>query len=56
MLPYHGSDWKLHRKMFHHALRVESASRYHDIHMKRVRPLLKDLLDDPSHFEIHIQR
>jgi hypothetical protein len=24
--------------------------------MKRVRPLLKDLLDDPSHFEIHIQR
>ncbi|KAG1722559.1 cytochrome P450 [Suillus lakei] len=56
MLPYHGSDWKLHRKMFHHALRAESASRYHDIHAKRVRPLLRDLLDDPSHFEIHIQR
>ncbi|KAG1843825.1 cytochrome P450 [Suillus subalutaceus] len=56
MLPYHGSDWKLHRKMFHHALRSESASRYHDIHTSRVRSLLKDLLDDPSHFEIHIQR
>ncbi|KAG1738392.1 cytochrome P450 [Suillus paluster] len=56
MLPYHDSDWKLHRKMFHHALRVESASRYHDIHTKRIRPLLKDLLYDPSHFEVHIQR
>ncbi|KAG2369077.1 cytochrome P450 [Suillus spraguei] len=56
MLSYHSSDWKLHRKMFHHALRLESASRYHDIHTKRVRPLLKDLLDDPLHFEIHIQR
>jgi cytochrome P450 len=56
MLPYHGSDWRLHRKMFHHALRLESASRYHDIHTRRVRQLLKDLLDDPSHFEIHIQR
>ncbi|KAG1857933.1 cytochrome P450 [Suillus tomentosus] len=56
MLPYHGTDWRLHRKMFHHALRLESASCYHHIHTKRVRALLKDLLDDPSHFEIHIQR
>ncbi|KAG2145344.1 cytochrome P450 [Suillus bovinus] len=56
MLSYHGTDWKLHRKMFHHALRLERAARYYHIHTERVRALLKDLLDDPSHFEIHIQR
>ena len=55
MLPY-GDEWRLHRKIFHHAFRAESEARNREVYLKRVRTLLTNLLDAPAEFELHIKR
>ena len=55
MLPY-GDEWRLHRKIFQHALRAESEARNQEAYLKRVHTLLANLLDAPEEFELHIKR
>ncbi|KAI9566820.1 cytochrome P450 [Boletus coccyginus] len=54
MLPY-GDEWRLHRKIFQHALRAESEARNREVYLKRVRTLLANLLDAPAEFELHLK-
>lgn len=55
MLPY-GDEWRLHRKIFQHALRAESEARNREVYLKRVRTLLANLLDAPAEFELHLKK
>ncbi|KAL4062900.1 cytochrome P450 [Scleroderma citrinum] len=54
MLPY-GEEWKLHRKFFHHALRVEPHAHYRQVYVTRAQRLLVTLLDAPADFDAHIK-
>ncbi|KIK97014.1 hypothetical protein PAXRUDRAFT_10437 [Paxillus rubicundulus Ve08.2h10] len=54
MLPY-GDEWRLHRKLFHQALRSESEARHREVYLTRARTLLTNLLDAPADFEVHIK-
>ncbi|KAH7884762.1 cytochrome P450 [Phlebopus sp. FC_14] len=54
MLPY-GDEWRLHRKLFHHALRAESDTRYREVYLTRARTLLINLLEAPVDFEVHLK-
>lgn len=55
MLPYN-DEWRLHRKLFQHALRAECETRNRKVYLKRARILLVNLLDAPAEFELHIKR
>ncbi|KAF9238521.1 cytochrome P450 [Melanogaster broomeanus] len=54
MLPY-GDEWRLHRKLFHQAFRLESESRHREVYLTRARTLLTNLLDAPADFEVHLK-
>ncbi|KIJ62887.1 hypothetical protein HYDPIDRAFT_30029 [Hydnomerulius pinastri MD-312] len=54
MLPY-GDEWRLHRKLFQHSLRVESEARYREVYLTRARTLLTNLLEAPADFEAHLK-
>ncbi|KAF9223367.1 cytochrome P450 [Gyrodon lividus] len=54
MLPY-GDEWRLHRKLFHQALRSEPEPRHREVYMTRARTLLTNLLDAPADFEVHLK-
>ncbi|KIM57444.1 hypothetical protein SCLCIDRAFT_130521 [Scleroderma citrinum Foug A] len=53
-LPY-GDEWKLHRKLFHRALRVELTAHYREVYITRARRLLVNLLDAPVDFDAHLK-
>ncbi|KIJ61263.1 hypothetical protein HYDPIDRAFT_138140 [Hydnomerulius pinastri MD-312] len=53
-LPY-GPEWRIHRRMFHQALRVEAAESYQALYLSKAVLLLKNFLDTPDDFEKHLQ-
>ncbi|KIK93114.1 hypothetical protein PAXRUDRAFT_145750 [Paxillus rubicundulus Ve08.2h10] len=54
LLPY-GPEWRIHRRMFHQALRSEAVGSYQGLYQSRVIRLLQNLLDTPDDFENHLQ-
>ncbi|EIW83763.1 cytochrome P450 [Coniophora puteana RWD-64-598 SS2] len=52
--PY-GDTWRLHRKLFHHSLRGETAIRYQNLYLEKAHGLLANLLDAPEGFEGHFR-
>ncbi|KAG1736217.1 cytochrome P450 [Suillus lakei] len=52
-LPY-GDTLRLHRRLFHHALRSDAADSYRDLYLDKARQLLSNLLDSPEAFEKHL--
>ncbi|KAI6099768.1 cytochrome P450 [Pisolithus sp. B1] len=52
LLPY-GSEWRLHRKMFHIALNKEAAATYKSLEMRKVRQLLRNLVSSPEDYSKH---
>lgn len=53
LLPY-GSEWRLHRKMFHMALNKEAAATYKSLEMRKVRQLLRNLVLSPEDYSKHL--
>lgn len=54
MLPY-GPQLRLHRKLFHHALRADASLRQREIYLRRARALLFNLSNNPESFVGHIK-
>ncbi|KAG2152780.1 cytochrome P450 [Suillus clintonianus] len=52
-LPY-GDRLRLHRRLFHQALRSDAADSYRDLYLDKARQLLSNLIDSPEAFEKHI--
>lgn len=52
-LPY-GDTLRLHRRLFHQALRPDAADSYRDLYLDKARQLLSNLLDSPKAFEKHL--
>ncbi|KAG1875755.1 CyP450 monooxygenase [Suillus subluteus] len=52
-LPY-GDTLRLHRRLFHQALRSDAADSYRDLYLAKARQLLSNLLDSPEAFEKHL--
>ncbi|KAG1875757.1 CyP450 monooxygenase [Suillus subluteus] len=53
LLPY-GDTLRLHRRLFHQALRSDAADSYRDLYLDKARQLLSNLLDSPEAFEKHL--
>ncbi|KAI6039877.1 cytochrome P450 [Pisolithus marmoratus] len=53
-LPY-GDEWRLHRKLFHQALRAESNLHYREVYFTRAQRLLVNLLETPADFNMHLK-
>lgn len=51
----YGDEWKLHRKLFHQALRAESDLRYREVYFSRAQRLLINLLEAPADFNMHLK-
>ncbi|KAF9228060.1 cytochrome P450 [Gyrodon lividus] len=54
LLPY-GPEWRIHRRMFHQALRLEATELYQGLYQSSAIKLLQNLLDTPDDFESHLQ-
>ncbi|KAG1801000.1 cytochrome P450 [Suillus plorans] len=52
-LPY-GDTFRLHRRLFHQALRPDAADSYRDLYLDKARQLLSNLLGSPEAFEKHL--
>ncbi|KAG1807773.1 CyP450 monooxygenase [Suillus subaureus] len=52
-LPY-GDTLRLHRRLFHQALRADAADSYRDLYLDKARQLLSNLLNSPEAFEKHL--
>ncbi|EIW83762.1 cytochrome P450 [Coniophora puteana RWD-64-598 SS2] len=51
----YGDEWRLHRKLFHQALRAESASTYRSTYARKTHGLLSNLLESPATFTQHLK-
>ncbi|KAI6039873.1 cytochrome P450 [Pisolithus marmoratus] len=51
----YGDEWRLHRKLFHQALRAESDVRYREVYFTRAQRLLVNLLEAPADFDTHLK-
>lgn len=51
----YGDEWRLHRKLFHQALRAESDLRYREVYFSRAQRLLINLLEAPADFNMHLK-
>ncbi|KAI6155470.1 cytochrome P450 [Pisolithus tinctorius] len=54
MLRY-GDEWRLHRKLFHQALRPESDLRYREVYFTGAQRLLVNILEAPAYFDTHLK-
>lgn len=54
MLRY-GDEWRLHRKLFHQALRPESDLRYREVYFTGAQRLLVNILEAPADFDAHLK-
>ncbi|KIJ68050.1 hypothetical protein HYDPIDRAFT_83068 [Hydnomerulius pinastri MD-312] len=53
-LPY-GDRWRLHRRLFHQAFRLNAAPSFRPIQMQKAHDLLTNLLLTPDNFLAHLQ-
>ncbi|EIW86006.1 cytochrome P450 [Coniophora puteana RWD-64-598 SS2] len=53
-IPY-SDKWRLHRRIYHQALRQEIVPKYRPMQLRQAHKLLEDLLDRPDAFEVHLQ-
>ncbi|KAF9245654.1 cytochrome P450 [Melanogaster broomeanus] len=54
LMPY-GDEWRLHRKIFHHAFRAPVTPNYWPIQIRKAHQLVQSLIQAPEHFFEHIQ-
>ncbi|KAF9243461.1 cytochrome P450 [Melanogaster broomeanus] len=54
MLPY-GNTWRLHRRLYHQAFRLDAAVQYRPLQLNKARQLLVDLLSSPEDYITHLQ-
>ncbi|KAH7921033.1 cytochrome P450 [Leucogyrophana mollusca] len=52
--PY-GAVWRLHRKLFHYALRPETVPRYRELYLQKARTLLLNIFEEPTEYVAHLK-
>ncbi|KAH7925827.1 cytochrome P450 [Leucogyrophana mollusca] len=55
ILMRYGPRWRLHRRLFHQALRPEASLSFRPMQLRKTRQLLLNLLEEPTSFAEHIQ-
>ncbi|KAG6374033.1 cytochrome P450 [Boletus reticuloceps] len=53
-LPY-GPQWRIHRRMFRQAMKLETVELYQNLYRSKAMKLIQSLLDSPDDFDSHIQ-
>ena len=54
MVPY-SDRWRLHRRLFHQAFRLEAVLNYHPIQLQKAHELILNLLETPENYIAHVQ-
>ncbi|KDR69728.1 hypothetical protein GALMADRAFT_145141 [Galerina marginata CBS 339.88] len=52
LLPY-GDEWRWHRKVYHQNFHLQNIQQYYPLQLRKVREMLKGLLQTPEDFEKH---
>lgn len=55
-LIHYGELWRRHRRLFHQKFRQNAVSEFHPLQTSKIQVLLRNLLENPEEFSLHVRK